>query len=97
MCLIFKRRISKLRMTFDTIFANSPSNVNSQNELLTWCSNIPSKEVMILYEGSKTKVKVESQFSRILCNCWCTSGIYFATFVVCNCGGCCDRECKKKA
>ena len=50
-------------MTFDTIFANSPSNVNSQNELLTWCSHIPSKAVMILYEDSKTKVKVESQFS----------------------------------
>ena len=36
------------------------------------------KVVMSLYESSKTKVKVGSEFSeRILCGGWCTSGICF--------------------
>ena len=54
------------------------------------------KAVMSLYEGSKTKVKVGSEFSRIFCSDWCISEIYFVTFVVCNCGGCCERECKRR-
>ena len=54
------------------------------------------KAVISLYEGSKTKVQVGSEFSRIFCSDWCTSGICFVTFVVCNCGKCCDRECKRK-
>ena len=54
------------------------------------------KGVMSLYEGSKTKVKVGSEFSRIFCSGWCTSEICFVASVVCNYGKCCDRECKRR-
>ena len=43
------------------------------------------KAVMSLYEGSKIKVKVGSELlKRFLCTGWCTSRMYFVTFVICD-------------
>ena len=52
---------------------------------------------MSLYEGSKTKVKVGSEFSEEF---YVAIGAHqescFVTFIFCNCDGCCDRECQRR-
>ena len=55
------------------------------------------KAVMNLYESSNTKFKVRSKFSKeFSTGVGVHQGSVLSPFVVCNCCGCCDRECKKK-
>ena len=52
------------------------------------------KAMISLYEGSKTKIKVGSEFSQKFFVA--VGGICLVTFVVCNCDGCCNRKCKRR-
>ena len=90
----FREKEKKLYMCFmdlKKVFDRVPRRIMQWVLRKKGLPEILMKAVMSWYEDSKRKVEVTSEFKRILCSSWCTSGICFVTFVVCNGGGCCDR------
>ena len=94
----YKEKDKKLLMCFvdlEKAFDRVPRKVKQWALRMKRLPEILVKAVMSLYEGSKTKVKVGSEFSEKF---WLVYNIrdLFCTFVVCDCGVCCDRECKRR-
>ena len=44
----------------------------------------------------RRRLKLDLNSQKNLCRGWCTSGISFVIFVICNCGGYGEKECKKR-